>query len=490
MLSWLRRRGACSDERGVVMVAFAILLVVILGVAALVVDIGFVSEKTRQIQTSADAAALAAAQSLPTRTAAVATAQSYAQQNLPDGTFPWSSCTDSGRPAGWTFLASNPCVSFDTSFTKVKVRLPFQSYPTMFGRVLNVASLGASRSATARIVAAGFGSIQPFALYSGFGAGLSCLKEGPSGHKIATCDDPTTGNFTLLDITQYGNDSLQTPTRCGNSFQRDRMIDNIAIGADHLFSTYTGTQLLDGCGQDGPNTIPPRTGNDVAAFDTGMVHGVSTDTSDGGGARLKRGQYPKATVLGQQLDNKPLWQFIPTGLPTTGTNAVPNSCRRETFDTIAATPPTSTLQVRTTAALEQCFTDYEAGNYNGVVFGANTNPFTSGQAEVPIDLFDVQLSPRFAYVPQFVQSVPPGGSSSNLNIASFRAVYIEDIYADCNSGCNVDFAPGPWNTGSLGNSNKNAEAMTAWVFDNKMLPSSLRGDPSSVGQNNYVQLIK
>jgi hypothetical protein len=140
--------------------------------------------------------------------------------------------------------------------------------------------------------------------------------------------------------------------------------------------------------------------------------------------------------------------------------------------------------------LEQCFVDYEAGplgngvHYTGVVFSANTNPFG---AEVPIDLYDIQLSPRFAYVPQFTQSVPPNGSSSNLNIASFRAIYMWDLYYNNGSS---DFAPGPWNTSSQGASNDNAVAMTAWVFDNNMLPESLRGNPSSVGQNNYVQLVK
>jgi hypothetical protein len=267
------------------------------------------------------------------------------------------------------------------------------------------------------------------------------------------------------------------------------MIDNIAIGADHLFTTYGGTVLLDGCGQDGPNPIPPRTGNDVNAFDLGIAHGASTDTSDGGGARLTRGQYPKATVMGKALDNKPMWEFIPTGLQTTGTNAVPSSCRRETFNAVSSTPA-SGYQARMEDALEQCFADYEAGPtgngtpYTGVVFSANTNPFG---AEVPIDLYDIQLSPRFAYVPQFVQAVPPNGSSSNLNIASFRAIYMWDLYY--NNGSN-DFAPGPWNTSSQGNSNDKAVAMTAWVFDNNMLPASLRGDPSSVGQNNYVQLVK
>jgi hypothetical protein len=377
-------------------------------------------------------------------------------------------------------------MSFDSSFTRVKVKIPWQTYPTMFGKVLGISSLGTSRSATARIVSAGFGSIQPFALYSGFSAGLACLKQGPSGHRIATCDDPSTGNFNLLDITQYGNVTLGTTAQCGNSAQRSRMIDNIAIGADHLFTVYNGTVLADGCGQDGPNTLPPRPGNDVTAFDLGIAHGVSTDTSDGGGGRLKRGQYPKATVMGASLDNKPIWEFIPTGLPTTGTNAVPASCQRETFNAISPTPA-NTLQARMETALEQCFTDYEAGNYSGVVFSANTNPFG---VEVPVDLYDIQLSPRFAYVPQFAQTVPPNGSSSDLNIASFRAVYLWDLYANCNNGCGVDFAPGPWNTAAIGGSNDKATAMTAFVFDNKMLPSSLRGDPSSVGQNNYVQLVK
>jgi hypothetical protein len=485
----LSPRRRAEGEDGVVMVVFTIMLVVILGMAALVIDVGFVSEKTRQIQNSSDAAALAAAQSLPDTSAAEATAKSYASANLPGGSFNWSGCTDS-LPSGWTQSSSTSCISFDSSFTQVKVKIPWQTYPTTFGKVLNVGSLGASRSATARIVSAGFGSIQPFALYSGFGAGIACLKQGPSGHRIATCDDPTSGNFTLLDITQYGNASLGTPTRCGNSYQRNRMIDNIAIGADHLFSTYTGgTPLVDGCGQPEPNTIPPRTGNDVSAFDLGIAHGAASDTSDGRGARLKRGGYPKTTVMGAQLDNKPMWEFIPTGLQTTGPNAVPASCQRETFNAMSPLPA-NTYQSRMEAQLEQCFTDYEAGplnngvHYPGVVFSANTDPFGP---EVPVDLYDIQLSPRFAYVPQFVQSVPPNGSSSNLNIASFRAIYMWDLYYNNGSS---DFAPGPWNTSAQGSSNDTAVAMTAWVFDDNMLPQTLRGDPTSVGQNNYVQLVK
>jgi Flp pilus assembly protein TadG len=474
-----RRRG---DERGAVLVVVCLLLVVLLAIAGLAVDFGYAYEQRRQVQNSADAAALGAAQDLPDLATTEGDAKSLSLTNLPHGSFAWPTCTDSSSLG--VNAADTACVSFDTSFTRVRVRLPQQTFPTFFGRMIGVNSTSTWAAATARVVGAGFASIVPFALFSGFTAGLACMKQGPSGHRIATCDDPTTGNFNLLDITQYGNATLNTPQRCGQSFQRARVIDNIAIGADHMFTVYNGAELDDGCGQPGPNTLPPRTGNDVSAFDTGLVHGVSTDTSDGGGARLIRGQYPKAQVLGTSLDNKPLWEFIPE---QTLTN-VPTSCQRATFDSLIATTPGPQQQAVLQGALEQCVSDYEAGSYTGVVFGAKTDPFGK---PVPVDLYDIQLSPRFAYVPQFLQSTPPNGSSSNLNIGSFRAIFMEDVYAGCTGGgCSVDFSPGPWNTGTLGSSNQKAGAMTAWVFPNGMLPSSLRGNPAAIGQNSYVQLIK
>jgi len=477
----LSRHPGRGDERGAVLVLTTIVLVVMIGVCAIVVDLGFAWQKRRQVQNTADAAALGAAQDLPDLVATEASAKLLAADNLPDGAFGWSSCTDANRLT--VKAPGTACISFDSSFTRVRVRVPQQRYKTFFAKVLGIDVTETWATATARVVGAGFGSILPFALFSGFTAGIACLKQGPSGHRIVTCDDPESGNFNLLDVTQYGNESLSTPQRCGNSFQRSRMIDNIAIGADHMFTIYEGTAIVDGCGVPGPNTIPPRTGNDVAAFDTGLVHGGSSDTSDGGGAQLTRGAYPKATVLGRELDNKPIWEFIPEEtLPD-----VPASCQRATFEQLLEATPRAEQREVLQAAVEQCVTEYEAGGYTGIVFGANTDPFGK---EVPKDLYDIQLSPRFAYVPQFAQEVPPSGSSSNLNIASFRAIFMEDVYAGCSNGCAVEFAPGPWNTGSLGSSNQNAVAMTAWVLPPGMLPVGLRGNPAAIGQNTYVQLIK
>jgi Flp pilus assembly protein TadG len=477
----LRRRVEPGDERGAVLVMSVIFLVAMLGIAALVVDLGYAWQKRQEIQSSADAAALGAAQDLPKLAPTTASAKSLASTNLPNGNFAWPSCSDTRHLA--IVAGDTPCVSFDSSFTRVRVRIPKQTFLTSFARVLGITSTETSASATARVVGAGFGSIVPFALFSGFTAGLACLKEGPSGHRIATCDDPETGNFNLLDITQYGNATLSTPPRCGNSFQRQRVIDNIAIGADHMFTVYEESTTVDGCGVAGPNTIPPRTGNDVSAFDTGLIQGSSGDTSDGGGGRLKRGGYPKATVLGAQLDNKPLWEYIEDATLLN----IPTSCQRATFDGVLASTPTAQEQAAMQSALEQCFADYESGDFTGVVFGANTNPFGK---EVPADLYDIQLTPRFAYVPQFAQEVPPNGSSSNLNISAFRAIFLEDVYAGCSSGCSVNFSPGPWNTASLGSDNENASAMTAWVFPASMLPPGLGGNPAAIGQNTYIQLVQ
>lgn len=478
----LTRRFRRGEERGAVLVLTALSLVVMIAAAGLVIDLGYAWSRRRVAQNSADAAALGAAQDLPNLTTTESDAKSLAQTNYPGGSFPWATCSDTSQLS--VSASDTPCISYDSSFTQVRVRLPQQTIPTFFGPIIGIDSTKTFAAATARVVGAGFGSIEPFALFSGFTTGLACLKQGPSGHQIASCDDPTTGNFNLLDITQYGNTTLHTPQRCGDSFQRDRVIDNIAIGADHAFTIYNGTELDDACGQPGPNTIPPRTGNDVSAFDTGLVHGTASDTSDGGGARLTRGQYPKATVMGVQLDNQPLWDFIPEQtLPN-----VPQSCQRATFDSLLQATPVDQQQTTLEAALEQCFTDYQNGNYTGVVFGTRTDPF--GKA-VPIDLYDIQLSPRFAYVPQFLQSQPPNGSSSDLNISAFRAIFMQNVYAGCTgNGCSVDFAPGPWNTGPLGSSNQNAGAMSAWVFSASMLPPGLSGNPSAVGQNTYVQLAQ
>jgi Flp pilus assembly protein TadG len=78
LLDTLRR-----DERGSIMAWTALGLVSLLGMAALTVDMGYMYVLNNQLQTTADAAASAAAKALPDETAALAAAQDVVQQNMP-----------------------------------------------------------------------------------------------------------------------------------------------------------------------------------------------------------------------------------------------------------------------------------------------------------------------------------------------------------------------------------------------------------------------
>jgi len=137
------------------MVVAALFCVVLFAVAALVIDYGDGVMGRREAQTAADAAALAAAQDLPDTSVAAATARRYVASNL--GAVDWTGCVDPGalalRPDG-----GNGCISFDAARTRVRVRIPTDTRPVLFGAFAGSTGLKVSASATAqRLVAAGGG---------------------------------------------------------------------------------------------------------------------------------------------------------------------------------------------------------------------------------------------------------------------------------------------------------------------------------------------
>ena len=78
--------GPLRREDGQSIILVAVCLVVLLGVTGLVIDVGRVYQAQRQLQTATDAAALAAAESLPNGAAAEATACSYSAVSMATGT--------------------------------------------------------------------------------------------------------------------------------------------------------------------------------------------------------------------------------------------------------------------------------------------------------------------------------------------------------------------------------------------------------------------
>jgi hypothetical protein len=119
-------------------------MIVLLGTAALTMDVGFAWYAKRQVQASADAAALAGAQELPDVTKATSTALTYYQKNKPDnmGSTPDPTITTKCAPAG-SFLCMNTSV-----VNTIQVNAT-ASLPSWFGNVLGVDHFDIKGTATA-----------------------------------------------------------------------------------------------------------------------------------------------------------------------------------------------------------------------------------------------------------------------------------------------------------------------------------------------------
>lgn len=138
-----RYRRRASQESGVVIVLVAFMLTIILGAAALAIDLGSFYKAQRQAQAAADAGALAAVQDLPANpTQAAADGTTYASTNYPDAT-------------------STVQTNYNGNLKQVKVTVNAQS-PAFFGRFFGLTSANVSASA----VAGATGASAPVAIYA------------------------------------------------------------------------------------------------------------------------------------------------------------------------------------------------------------------------------------------------------------------------------------------------------------------------------------
>ena len=133
-----------GDERGLVLVFTALVVVVIMIFVAFAVDLGALSNERRQDQTSADASALAGAGLLGAGAhAAAEKVIDFSYRNLETGSTPvewrtrWAACSDPDRNAGEYPVVStqSPCISFNASMTRVRVRIPNMTVEAAFSRV-------------------------------------------------------------------------------------------------------------------------------------------------------------------------------------------------------------------------------------------------------------------------------------------------------------------------------------------------------------------
>jgi hypothetical protein len=479
---------ARRDESGAVLVFTAVALILMLAIAAFVIDLGIAYGHRRTMQSAVDAAALGGAQNLAgsNPSSATTTATGLGDQNLSGTTIDWNGCTGDTLPSGFQIAdASHNCVSYNSTFDQIRVRIPKQSVASLFGGVIGIKSLSTSTVATAGLSAVGSGGgLLPFAMAGSFGAGDYCLDSGGAGNSVAPCDGPTTGNFGVLDFA--GCDSNKS------------LEDNIAAGADHLYgSNPTGllTDIPDDCTEPRPNTVSTKPGNNVGPETSGMLTG--TAFADGNPALLQRvpsdcGSFSPAweTVSAScgnegAIDNRPLWEFI----PETTVAGIPASCQRATFDSLLAAlavAPADQQRAVMHLALLACVNDYVTSGSTAPVFTA----MTGGVVENGLSLFDLQASPRFSYVPQMIETVA-GNGRTTYRIKAFRAVFVQRTGANNSSSY---FEPGPWNGNAL--PDDSAADTTAMVFpapranctptDTGSCGTMLPGQLGAVGAEQFV----
>ena len=144
------------------------------------------------------------------------------------------------------------------------------------------------------------------------------------------------------------------------------------------------------------------------------------------GSRPQTRRVPKATALGQQLDNKPLWEYIEDAtLPN-----IPSSCQRATFKQLLACDAGRAAAGGAPGGARAVLRGLLEWELHGRRLRGEHEPLRQGSA---CGSLRPPAHAPFPCVPQFVQTVPANGSSATY-IASFRAIFMEDVYAGCSNG--------------------------------------------------------
>lgn len=480
-----------KNERGVSAILVAGSLIMLMGMAAIAIDLGQGYNERRQDQTAADMAVMSASVDVLAGVPTMRDAALQFVRNNVDSTFSnaewqtlWTSCTDPNRnaggfsfqsvpaPAGWG--GSLDCISVDPAGF-IRVRVPDQIVRTTFGRVLGVTEIHTNAAAIARLGPRAAGGILPFGLTSIPGSGDHvCMSSASGGLAVPPCDGPANGNFGTLGSPQYGNTEMQTAENCTMSPTGQTLSLNIAIGLDHLITlapnTSAASEVRDQCFNFGPNTMLTKTGfsgTDVEAGLTGPVPGFSPPGT------LPRLQFagPFVTYFGRQMNNSPLWSHIDGSL---GAGQVPASCVKSTFDN-ANTAWSDVLDFDGDGTVDKaeswqhmgkCLEDYVAGSGYSVLFSDSIG----GQ-------------PRFAYVPQFFESSLGSGTDWN-HIRQFRAMWIQGTWWKRNATDIKVFHPGEpcadattLVAASCSAANHALIQLSGFILPDDALPSDLRGDP-------------
>ncbi len=458
-----------TGERGASIILIALSMVVLLGFAAIAVDVASIHNERRNSQSAADVGDLAGAQflygvgSTTAKTLAETEVRRISAFNLGTTDAEWDGCADPDRPAEFSEIALNTqCISWRFDFTQMRVRVPDQSRLATFGRVLGTDRLFTSAFAHVGIEGGGPRAfVLPFGLPPTAG-GEVCLKTGPQPFPEPPCDGPTEGNFGFLDFKRY---QWTSPNNCSTNFVEE----NIQEGIDHYLQINSAVPgaIHEFAGPD-PGCPNPYAGPDRTEEQNGTTNNLHRGLVDGStyAGRLTRvpptgwpgGPWPSTPVMGHDLDDKPLWDFILYDLA-----AHPSEC-----DPAVITTPDPTMTAHDKMGL--CLTEYDkilpvesrVPLFVQDVDGDPTN-----------EIWDIQYSPRWAFVPRIHVNFGVPMGTGPYEFIEFVPVFLQTVYGDCNAGSCQEFNPAEGNTIPA---NKKATGVTAFALPDGSVPDEVLDD--------------
>lgn len=471
-------------ESGATALLVALSMLVLIGFASLVVDIGLAMNERRQDQAAADVGSLAALQfaqpnpgcsgsgcATQAATKGATAAIDVANASLDDPSLAdWSNASRCGSPpAGFNVTSVSPCVAFTGNFSRAWVKIPTIASPTFFAKLLGGDQVNVSAYAIADQDFENPGPVLPFLLPgNAAGSDYNCLKTGPNP-SWGVCDDlPAVGNFGSMDFFSYGNPARNTTQKCSGD-TNGRLTSNIARGIDHslgLHPTGTGPGIREPANCPNLGAEPdmaqgqPGVGS---ALEHGLIRGgtaYSLDGSsypgllyDGSGVKVRKAGGGKPVA---RLDDVPLWDYLAGGI----SNPV---CHN----------------VDTPAEMLACLSWAKTNNV--VIFDD-----------------DIIEAARFGFTPQVAESdfLTPG---SFYHIIGYRPVYVDTTYYGCNaSTCAIVHTPDVPDSGACpanpvfitcgtpGQANKTVVGVSAYVLEADVLPDVAKSpSPGQDGQRRY-----
>lgn len=505
-------------ERGASAVLVALSMLLLLGVAAVALDMSAAFNERNQDQTAGDngvmAGAIEKAEPDPDAQLMAVNALAIVQANLtaefpggatdPDWIALWRGCVDDGNP-NWVPLPEplgwgNPgatldCISQTTSL--LRVRVPDQLTDTAFGGLLGLGSLTTNAVSIAKTVLLQTAPpLVPFGIAGDASAGELCLASSGSGTAYEPCTGPQTGSFGSIISPLFGDFGSHAAECSGNT--NDWFTRNVIFGIDHKIEDWPSAPLTtgpypgqttvlasehvyrDACVLDPDGNAAPL---DPIDFDGG--HWINTMLVDTG--------YPNP-ALTDGLASDILVEGRPSRLQQPGSNPTGDNATRVIWDQndpweLDNVGPWMYLNDKGPPKCQ--YSNYYDGSgvpkHSGLTaHEERLADFESCLAQSDGEIFDTSIadSPRFVWVPQYAYQLPVSGQKFNP-IREFRAAFLGGTWWNCSSSsstgqCAFVFYPDQEESGELcdpagpGCKKVSVSQLSAWLLPSDSIPKSLK----------------